>query len=310
MPNRTNRPLLAAVLVGCSALVPSTATAADPDRVEWSKDWPRVRMWEAIDAVALTIGDTLIEQKVPLQSEAHFRGGVLFDDWMRNALRGHTAAIQSTASTTSDILYYAGTIGPLVIDNYLVTLSIHENADVALQMLVINMQALGMSGLVSLVAEHGAGRARPYTDKCDAQGHIYDSSGALLPNHCGTSNDYRSFFSGHTAAVSTVAGLTCAHHQHLPLYGGGFADLAPCLVMIGAATATGILRIVYDEHWATDVLVGAVTGAVSGYVLPSLLHYGFGSGRPIGEVRSGSFVMVPTIVGFPDGAGLGAVGLF
>jgi membrane-associated phospholipid phosphatase len=307
---QAKRFLPAALLVASAVLAPATARAADPDRVEWSKDWPRVRLWEAIDAVVLTIADTEIEQNVPIQSQAHWRGGILFDDWARNALRGRTAAVQSAASTASDILYYGGTIGPLVIDNFFVALSIHQNADVALQMLVINMQSLGISGLVSLVAEHGAGRARPYTDQCDANGLIHDPSGALTTNHCGTRNDYRSFFSGHTAAVSTMAGLTCAHHQHLPLYGGGFADLAPCLVMIGAATATGVLRIVYDEHWASDVMVGAAIGAVSGYVLPSLLHYGFGNGRGIGEVRNGWLTMVPTVVGYQGGAGLGAVGVF
>jgi membrane-associated phospholipid phosphatase len=305
-----SRPLAAFGLAAATMLVASTATATDPDRVEWSKDWPRARLWEAVSAVVLTVADAEIEPNVPIQSQARWRGGILFDDWARSALRGRTAGIQSAASTTSDILYYAGTIGPLVIDNYFVTLSIHQNADVAFQMLVINMQSLGISGLVSLVAEHGAGRARPYTDQCDSNGQIHDASGALMPNHCGTSNDFRSFFSGHTAAVSTMAGLTCAHHQHLPLYGGGFADLAPCLVMIGAATATGVLRMVYDEHWASDVITGAVVGTLSGYVLPSVLHYGFGSGRAIGEVRSGSLVMVPSVLGYPGGAGIGAVGLF
>jgi membrane-associated phospholipid phosphatase len=304
------RGVLATGLVASALLAAADARATDPDRVEWSKDWPRARLWEGIGAVVLTIADAEIEPNVPIQKEAHWRGGILFDDWVRGGLRGRTASLQSTASSVSDGLYFGGTIGPLVIDNYFVTLSIHQNADVAFQMLVINMQSLGVSGLISLIAEHGAGRARPYTDKCDAQGHIYDASGALMTNHCGTSNDYRSFFSGHTAAVSTMAGLTCAHHQHIPLYGGGLADLAPCLVMIGAATATGILRIVYDEHWATDVLTGAIIGTASGYVLPSLLHYGFGSGRGIGEVRSGSTLVIPTVLGYPGGAGLGAVGLF
>jgi hypothetical protein len=71
-----------------------------------------------------------------------------------------------------------------------------------------------------------------------------------------------------------------------------------------------VLRIVYDEHWASDVLVGATVGTLSGYVLPSLLHYGFGGGRAVGELRSGSFWMVPSIVGYPGGAGLGAGGVF
>jgi len=310
MSGVVGRGLLATGLVASALLAAADAGATDPDRVEWSKDWPRARLWEGISAVVLTVADAEIEPNIPIQGQAHWRGGILFDDWVRSGLRGGTAAIQSAASTASDVLYYGGTVGPLVLDNYFVTLSIHQNADVAFQMLVINMQSLGVSGLISLVAEHGAGRARPYTDKCDAQGHIYDPSGALMTNHCGTRNDYRSFFSGHTAAVSTMAGLTCAHHQHIPLYGGGFADLAPCLVMIGAATATGVLRIVYDEHWTTDVLTGAIIGAASGYVLPSLLHYGFGNGRGIGEVRSGSTLVIPTVVGYPGGAGLGAVGIF
>jgi hypothetical protein len=304
------RGLLASSLVASTLLAAGAARATDPDRVEWSDDWPRARVWEDVDAVVLTVADALIEPKVPIQTQAHWRGGILFDDWVRSQLRGRTASLQSTASTVSDALFYAGTIGPLVIDNYFVTLSIHQNADVAFQMLVINMQSLGISGLVSLAAEHGVGRARPYTDQCDAHGQIHDSSGALMTNHCGTSNDFRSFFSGHEAAVSTMAGLTCVHHQHLPLYGGGVADLAPCLLMIGAAATTGVLRIVYDEHWTSDVLVGALVGTTAGYVLPSLLHYGFGKGHGIGEVRSGSLRMVPTMMGYPGGGGVGAVGIF
>ena len=100
------------------------------------------------------------------------------------------------------------------------------------------------------------------------------------------------------------------HAERAPMAIACFADRAPCLFMIGAATTAGVLRIVYDEHWASDVLVGAAVGTVSGYVLPSLLHYGFGNGRAIGEVRSGSMLLVPQVVGYPGGAGLGAVGVF
>ena len=84
-----------------------------------------------------------------------------------------------------------------------------------------------------------------------------------------------------------MAALTCVHHQHLPLYGGGFANLAPCLVMMGVAATTGVLRLVYDEHWASDVITGWAVGAASGYVLPSLLHYGFGAGPVVPEIHIG-----------------------
>src|SRR5260370_757190 len=77
-------------------------------------------------------------------------------------------------------------------------------------------------------------------------------------------------------------------------YGGGAADLAPCLGMIGVSLGTGVARIMGDRHWASDVLAGWTVGALSGYVLPSVLHYGFGGGRPIGEMRVGGAHVVPT----------------
>jgi membrane-associated phospholipid phosphatase len=301
--------LVAALIVAAGVLVARSACATDPDRVEWSEDWPRVRLWEAADAVVLTIADTEIENYVPI-SQPRWRGGILFDDWARRVFRASGPAAESTASTVSDWIYYGGTLVPFIVDDYFVTLTVHENADVALQMFAINMQSLGVSGLVSLAAEHGVGRTRPYTDQCGPDGVIRDGAGQVLPNHCGGSNDNRSFFSGHVAAVTTMTGLTCVHHQHLPLYGGGFADLAPCLAMMGLSVTTGILRLVYDEHWATDVVTGWVMGALSGYVLPSILHYGFGGGRAVGEIRTGTLHAVPTITAVQGGAGLGLGGTF
>jgi hypothetical protein len=32
-----------------------------------------------------------------------------------------------------------------------------------------------------------------------------------------------------------------------------------------------------DNHYTSDVVLGAAIGLTGGYVLPSLLHYGFGS---------------------------------
>jgi hypothetical protein len=288
--------------------VPRTAAAADPDRVEWSPDWPRVRWWEVANSVAFTIADTLIETKVPINGP-EWHGGILFDDWARGVFRGQTASTQSTASTVSDWIYQGGTLLPFIVDVWFVALDVHENADVAVQMLFINLQSLSFAGIISLSAEHAVGRVRPYVDRCGPDGVVRDPSGQLL-EACNTSNDNRSFFSGHVTSVATMAGLTCVHHQHIPLYGGGFPDLAACLTMISFAATTGVLRLVYDEHWASDVMTAWAVGGLVGYVAPSLMHYGFGSGRAIGEIHSGSLTAVPMPQLLPGGGGLGLAGVF
>lgn len=290
-------------------LAPS-AHATDPDRVEWSKDWPRVRLAEVVDVVGLTVGSELISNYwTPLKSP-NWSTPILFDKAVRNLLVGRTYATQHAASEMADTLYKAGTLGPYVIDVFFVTLGVHENADVALQMFMINLQSLGLSGVTTLAAEHAVGRSRPYVRDCDSQGNVRDANGNLLLNHCDGIGDYQSFWSGHVAAVGTMAGLTCVHHQHLPLYGGGLADLAPCLLMIGAAVTTGIGRMISDRHWASDVITGGAVAFGSGYVLPSLLHYGFNGGKPIGEITTKTFRMVPAPAVYAGGGGLQFSGIF
>jgi membrane-associated phospholipid phosphatase len=284
--------------------------ADDPDRVEWSKDWPRFRLWEGLDIIAMTVASYAIDAKWTPPGQANVRGGILFDDAIRSALRGRTPSTQQFAADLSDNLYKYGVLTPYVVDVYFVALGVHENADVALQMLLINLQSLGLTGAVTLTAEHAVGRARPYTEDCGANGQVLDASGRPLINHCGGGGDFQSFYSGHAAATATMAGLTCVHHQHIPLYGGGFADLLPCLVMIGVSATTGVSRIIADEHWSSDVLLGWSVGALSGYVLPSLLHYGFAKGHAYGELHIAGMHAVPVPQAYVGGAGLGLAGIF
>lgn len=304
---------LAASAVGLACLLPSNdARAEDPEKVEWSKDWPRVRWWEVADVVGLTVGASFISADWKPATTARWQGPILFDKWMRNELRGRTYITQETGSIVSDTIYKTAVLAPNIVDVYLVALGVHQSPDVAIEMLMINVQSLGLSGVVALASEHAVGRARPFVQDCkNTTGQLVDSGGHNLFNSCKTDDEtFQSFFSGHTAAVMTMAGTTCAHHQHLPLYGGGFADLAPCLVMVSGAVATGVGRMVSDRHWASDVLVGAGVGWFSGYVVPSFLHYGFGHGKPIGEVAGGAMRIVPVPQAFPSGAGVGVVGIF
>jgi membrane-associated phospholipid phosphatase len=292
-----------AVLSGL--LATSTARADGSDGVEWKPEWHRVGIPEAAAIVGVTIADTEIDQRIPYPTHADWHGGIVFDDWARGVFHGRTLAVQSTASTVSDWMYKAGALVPFVVDDYVAALSIHQNPELALQMAFIGLEAYAVSGIVSLTAEHAVGRQRPYAAHCDER----DPSGQLL-RVCGTADDDRSFYSGHATATATTAGLVCIEHQRLPLFGGGLADLAPCVLMIGVSVSAGLLRLVYDEHWASDVITGWAVGAASGYLLPALLHYGFHDGRPPGEIASGDLRAVPTLLPYAGGAGAGLVGVF
>jgi membrane-associated phospholipid phosphatase len=299
---------LASMALVVAAEVPAHA---DPYRVEWSDEWPRFHLWEGIDTLVFGVGSFVVAADVPPATSAHVSGGILFDNSVRNALRGRTASLQGTAATATDVLYFGSIVPPFLIDAWIVTFGIHQRADVGTEMALVDAQALGVAGFVSLVAEKTVGRARPFIQDCSPDGVVRDASGQPLLNRCNTPEDFQSFFSGHSAVTAAMAGVTCVHHQHLPLYGGGAADLAPCLLMIGVSATTGVGRLVADKHWATDVITGWSVGFLSGYVMPSLVHYGFGrGGRPYGQFRVAGAEMVPVPGFYAGGAGMGVLGIF
>jgi membrane-associated phospholipid phosphatase len=280
----------------------SVARADEVDGVVWAPRWPRVRLWEGGAILALAAGSYLIEIGVPVPTSPNWRGPILFDDAARGLFRGRSANLEQTAAAVSDNLYFGAVLYPYIVDSYVVALGVHQSPDVALQMTLINLQSLGLAGVLSLGAEHLVGRQRPYVQDCGPDGK---ASG----NQCGTAGDFQSFESGHAAATATVAALTCVHHAHIPLYGGGAPDALACAGMIGLSATTGVLRLVADRHYASDVIVGWAIGVVAGYVVPSWLHYGFGSSDP-GEPKamSGGILPVPQV--YRDGAGVGVAGVF
>lgn len=298
----------AGALIACAALARG-ARAEDPHWVRWSADWPRVGWPEVSTVVGLTAGSLAITKYWDPPKSPNWSQPILFDSAVRDALKGRSASAQSSAANLSDYLYKGAVLAPYVIDVYLVALGVHESAEVALQMLVIDMQSLGLAGVASLSTERLAARARPYVRDCRADGTVVGSDGSRLDTTCGGTGDYQSFYSGHSAATATMAGLTCVHHQHIPLYGGGVSDALACVFMVSLSLTTGVARVVADRHWASDVIVGWGVGAFSGYVLPSLLHYGFTSGsRPLAaraDVR-----VLPILTEIPGGLAIGAGGAF
>jgi membrane-associated phospholipid phosphatase len=152
------------------------------------------------------------------------------------------------------------------------------------------------------------GRQRPWVDRC-ADPELREEL------DCGneSTDKNRSFYAGHPAVGMTAAGLTCVHHSHLPLYGGGAADTLACGLTVGAAVVNGFGRVVTEKHYATDLVVGFGMGAFAGFALPKLLHYDHPSSRLSEtararralEVRASVLPMVSD-----DRAGMALLGVF
>ena len=129
----------------------------------------------------------------------------------------------------------------------------------------IDLESYALGSLVTFSLYDSVGRTRPsYTD-CQ-----HDHT---LQDECGVSPTV-SFPSGHAAEAFMSAGLSCAKHAYVPIYGSRVLDALACARDLTLASADGVLRIMGDRHYATDVLAGGALGFAFGFGLPVLLHYG------------------------------------
>ncbi len=76
----------------------------------------------------------------------------------------------------------------------------------------------------------------------------------------GTAAILSRFFSGHAAISATGAGLTCANHTRIALWGNRVADISACVLASLNALTTATTRVVADRHYASDVILGAGVG--------------------------------------------------
>ncbi len=286
------------------ALASPDARASDkaPSTVAWHDEWPRVRWWEGVAAVGLLGSTYVFQNALHPPTEANWTGPILLDEPLRGLLRARSAGAEKAAARYTDFLLQSAIVFPYLDAG--LTLVVHRNADVALQMLVIDAESLGFAGAISLFTERAVGRERPYVHDCHGDGTKVGN------NPCGGEGDRISFFSGHASATFTSAGLTCLHHGHMPLWGGGAPDTWACVWALSLAGTTSLLRIVADKHYTSDVLTGIGVGAFAGYVLPSLLHYGFGAAYdPKAKVPATGLVR-PALLPVPAGAAAGVHGIF
>lgn len=266
-------------------------------RLAWDERWHRFRVVEYVTTAVTGVAAIGVFYFAKPQETAHWVGPILFDEAVRNALRLRTRSGLATAAEASNIVVMVTPVQSL-IDSVALP-AIDRNFDLMWQLGMMDAQAYALSGLTTASLYDTVGRARPSYSDCQ--------SGKSVDPLCNVGS-FASFPSGHTSAAMTGAGLICAHHGALPLYGGGALDVAACVESIAVATGVGVLRMMADRHYVSDVMTGGAIGFFSGYALPRLLHYWK---RPLGEVVHRDNLRMAVVLGggaAPFGAQL--VGMF
>ena len=299
-PTAAPEPSAAPASPPAPAAAPAPAPAPKPKSgVYWHEGWSRFFVGEGIVAAAVTLRNNDLGAALDGPNEPTIKGTVpVLDRGLATLFRSKSPAGLKASARMSDLGFRTLVIAPYVSDVIFGALILHQNVDIAAQLALIDFEVLTLAGMTQLLGSRIIGRARPITEHCPEEG-------------CG-SGPYRSFLSGHAMASFTAAGLICRHHAELPLFGGGAIDTWACVWALTAASATGTLRLVADQHWASDVILGGATGWMFGYYLPKLLH--FHSKKVVAKTAADGkppvITWLPTLTGTTDGGMLGIAGMF
>jgi membrane-associated phospholipid phosphatase len=225
-----------------------------------------------------------------------FYGPILFDASARSFFRAHDPNTRLAVADTSWIFWGLDVVYPLMTD--VPYAWARYGPDVARDLFWQDATALTVASSVDMALRDTVGRARPNDSDCLAAG---GGSKCLDPE------SVRSFPSGHFVETTTGASLICTQHLYLKLYGAPW-DAVTCGTAMTAAAAVGVMRLVADDHWATDVIGSGAMGVLFGWAIPYLMHLRWHTPRRTGGAEPQLMVM-PTPIALSHGAGIGITGI-
>ncbi len=277
--------VLAQAALPATAAAPAPSQAPSPAPLVWDEERPRFRPLEYAATGVTGLAAIATYTWVSPQPHPHWIGGILFDDAVRGALKVSSPSGRQALWTAAGVLGVSEVVLVVGVDSIVVPL-VRGSTDVMWQLTMMDLESYSLGSLATFALYDSVGRARPSWGDCQKN--------PTLPD-CVTSPT-ASFPSGHVAESFISAGLSCVNHAYVPIYGSRLFDTLACVRDVTLASADGVLRIMGDRHWATDVLAGAGIGFAAGYALPLVLHYASG-----GRARSAGITFTP-MVGDQTGA--------
>lgn len=259
----------AALAVGAFLSIASGASAQGAgdehvQRIQWDERNRRVTPSDHLVGGTALLGALSIELFIPQPRLATWTALNGFDRTFHQLFAAPTRKSREGAAVASTVVELLLAAYPLVVDGGIVLLAVDHNPDVFHQVMTMNSSAYSLTYLFTRTSHRLGPRDRPENGPCE-------SDPAYSP-YCGK-GDTASFPSGHVSLAAVAAGVTCAHHAYLPLYGGGAPDAFACATGTSLALAVGALRLAADRHWMSDVMAGFALGFGLGVGLPIALHY-------------------------------------
>lgn len=245
---------------------------------------------------ALLVETAVLQNK---QAPARWNQPILFDLAVRDATHGNNAQVRGDAATWSWVLWF-GLMGyPLVVD--VPYAWVRYDRQLAWDLFWQDAVTLSLSGATDLVLRDIFGRVRPGNYECL-------QAGGTTQECLSGPETVRSFPSGHFTETSTATALICTQHLTMHLYGSP-GDAITCTGAIGADLAVGALRLIADNHWATDIIAGGAIGFLFGWGIPTVMHL-HGHAPQTGGKTAWSPMIAPIPIVLNQGGGVGATGIF
>lgn len=122
--------------------------------------------------------------------------------------------------------------------------------------------AIGVASVVGVVLKDALGRARPYAV---ADSDAYDLS---FGRGLRSGSAYQSLPSGHTIAAFALASVVSSEARVRWPHAARLVTPAA----YGTATLVALSRIYNNDHWASDVVLGAGIGTMTGIILTRYQH--------------------------------------
>lgn len=152
---------------------------------------------------------------------------------------------------STDVRFFGGP-GPFIIGGTMYLVGRFGHIPRMAELAVHGTEAVVVGSAVAGVIKVAAGRKRPYA--AGSNPHDFGFGRGFR------SDTTKSFPSGHaTAAFSAAAAVVAETHEWWP---SSTWYVAP--IMFGGATAVGLSRMYDNQHWASDVVMGAAIGTFAG----------------------------------------------